>query len=124
MEIEMSENRQPVLLVTGASGHLGQRVLELLIEAKAANIIAATRTPDKLAEFSQHGVILRHADFDDPASLAEAFAGVDRLLIISGDDVSTPGRRLKQHLAAVKAAEEAGVSHVVYTSLTNCEPDS
>lgn len=120
----MSEKHQPTLLVTGASGHLGRYVVELLIEAQAGTIIAATRTPEKLADLSARGVIVRQADFDNPSSLAAAFVGVDRLLLVSTDAVGTPGQRLKQHRAAVKAAEEAGVSHVVYTSLMNPGPDS
>lgn len=115
---------QSTLLVTGASGHLGRRVVELLLEAQAGNIIATTRTPEKLAEFSQRGVTVRHADFDDPASLAEAFKGADRLLLISTDAVGVPGKRLNQHCNAIKAAEEAGVKHIVYTSLINPGPDS
>ncbi|MBI5958002.1 MAG: SDR family oxidoreductase [Chloroflexi bacterium] len=120
----MTENHPSTLLVTGASGHLGRRVLELLLESHAGTVVAVTRTPDKLADFRQHGVIARQADFDQPASLAASFAGVDRLLLISTDVVGEPGRRLKQHRAAVKAAEEAGVKHVVYTSLINPGPDS
>jgi NAD(P)H dehydrogenase (quinone) len=120
----MSLNHKPTLLVTGASGHLGRRVLELLLETHEGMIIAATRTPEKLTEFSMRGVIVRHADFEDPASLLQAFKGVDRLLLISTDAVDRPGRRLNQHRNAIKAAEQAGVSHVVYTSLMNPGPDS
>lgn len=121
----MSENNQPTLLVTGASGHLGRLVLELVLETGTApgKIIATTRTPEKLADFSEKGVIVRQADFDDPASLAEAFKDVNRLLLISTDALDVPGRRLKQHQNAVKAAEEAGVSHVVYTGIVNPTPD-
>jgi len=117
----MSANQKPTLLVTGASGKLGQRVLELLLEANAGTIIAATRSPEKLAAFAQKGVIVRQADFGDPASLAQAFKGVDRLLLISTDTI---GNRLDQQIAAVKAAEAAGVKHVIYTSIANVQPDS
>ncbi len=120
----MSENQKPTLLVTGASGQMGQRVLELLLEDNAGTIIAATRTPEKLADFAKRGVIVRHADFDDADSLAAAFAGVDRLLLISTDVMGIPGHRIKQHITAVKAAEAAGVKHVVYTSIVNPGIDS
>lgn len=113
---------QPTLLVTGASGHLGRRVVELLLEANAGPIIATTRTPDKLADLSARGVTVRAADFDDPASLQAAFAGADRLLLISTD---VPGEgRAQQHLNAIAAAEQVGVQHVVYTSLVNPGPAS
>ena len=112
------------LLVTGASGHVGRRAVELLLEAKAGTIIAATRTPAKLADLEARGVIVRHADFDNPASLTKAFEGVNRLLLISTDVLGQPGYRLNQHRTAVKAAEDAGVNHVVYTSLMNPGPDS
>lgn len=118
-------NNQPTLLVTGASGQLGRRVIEILLAAEtAATIVATTRTPEKLADLSEQGVVVRQADFNQPASLAEAFSGVDRLLLISTDALGEPGLRLKQHRAAVKAAEAAGVKHVVYTSLVNPGPES
>lgn len=120
----MIKNNQPTLLVTGASGHMGRRVVELLLEANAGTIVATTRTPENLSDLSQHGVIVRQADFDKPESLAAAFAGVDRLLLISTDALGEPGLRLKQHQTAVKAAEAAGVSHIVYTSLVNPGPES
>lgn len=114
-------NNHSTLLVTGASGHLGRRVVELLLEANAGTIIAATRQPEKLADLAARGVIVRQADFDDPSSLTQAFAGVDRLLLISTDAL---GSRLPQHINAVHAADQAGVKHVVYTSLINPGPDS
>jgi NAD(P)H dehydrogenase (quinone) len=112
------------LLVTGASGQLGRRVIELFLETHKGTIIAATRTPEKLTDFSQLGVIVRQADFEDTASLSQAFQGVDRLLLISTDALDVPGRRLNQHRNAIKAAEQAGVKHVVYTSIVNPGPDS
>jgi len=108
------------LLVTGAAGQLGQRVIHHLLETyKVApgRIIAATRSPEKLADLAAKGVITRKADFDDAATLPAAFAGVDRLLIISTDALAVPGLRLKQHTAAVEAAKKAGVKHILYTSM-------
>ncbi|MCB0214495.1 MAG: SDR family oxidoreductase [Anaerolineae bacterium] len=110
------------LLVTGASGHLGRRVIELLLEADVDHIIATTRSPEKLAKLADQGVEVRQADFEQPDSLAEAFTGADRLLLISTDAVDGTDRRLKQHLNAVNAAEQADVKHVIYTSLTRTEP--
>ena len=108
------------LLVTGAAGQLGQRVIHHLIETykvSPGSIIAATRSPEKLADFTARGVVARKADFDDAAALPAAFAGVDRLLIISTDALDTPGKRLSQHKAAVEAARKAGVKHILYTSM-------
>jgi NAD(P)H dehydrogenase (quinone) len=108
------------ILVTGAAGQLGQRVIHHLIETfkvPAASLIAATRNPAKLADLAARGVRTRKVDFDDPAGLEAAFAGVDRLLVISTDALGTPGKRLAQHKAAVAAAAKAGVGHVAYTSM-------
>ena len=105
------------LLVTGASGKLGRRVIEILLEAKAGPLIATTRTPASLADLAARGVTVRAADFDDPASLPQAFQGVGRALLVSTDVLDLGGRRLVQHRRAVEALEAAGVEHVVYTSL-------
>lgn len=115
----MSSNQKAALLVTGASGQLGRRVVELLLENYDGTIIAATRTPEKLADFSNRGVIVRQADFEDAASLEKAFQGADRLLLISTDAMDVPGHRLAQHRNAIQAAEQAGVKHIVYTSFLN-----
>src|SRR4051812_5194431 len=98
------------LLVTGAAGQLGQRVIHHLLDTykvAPSDIVAATRSPDKLSDLAAKGVITRKADFDDAATLASAFAGVDRLLIISTDSLDTPGKRLAQHQSAIEAAKAA-----------------
>ncbi len=111
------------LIVTGAGGHLGRRVIELLLEKPSgARIVATTRSPEKLADLAARGVEVRAADFDRPEMLAAAFAGGDRLLLISTDVVGQADRRLNQHRNAVAAAQAAGVKHVVYTSLVRPEP--
>jgi NAD(P)H dehydrogenase (quinone) len=109
------------LFVTGASGHLGRRVVELLLEKSAGKIVAGTRKPEKLADLAARGVVVRQADFEDPKGLEAALAGVDRVLIISTDAIDRPGRRLAQHKAAVAAAVSAGVKHALYTSMPNPE---
>ena len=112
-----TDAKGPTLLVTGASGQLGGRIAGLLAEAGVARLVATTRTPDRLAPLGRRGVEVRAADFDDPASLAAAFAGLDRVLIVSTDQLAIPGRRRAQHRAALDAALRAGASHVCYTSM-------
>ena len=104
------------LLVTGAGGQLGRAAVEELLRLGATNVVAATRTPEKLGDLKERGVEVRAADFDHPETLQSAFEGVDRLVIISTDALEVPGKRLTQHRAAVAAAVESGVQHVVYTS--------
>ena len=107
------------LLVTGAGGQFGQRVLAHLLDTlqlPPTRIVALTRRPEILAAWAARGVDVRHGDFDAPASLDAAFAGVARLLLISTDAIDRPGHRLAQHQAAIAAAARAGVRHVVYTS--------
>ncbi len=109
----------PKLLVTGASGHLGQRVLCHLIgtlKVQPDRVVATTRSPASLAKWSAHGVDVRAADFDDDGSLVRAFRGADRLLLIS-TDAGAPGQRIRQHERAIAAAEQAGARHLIYTSM-------
>lgn len=114
-------NSIPTLLVTGASGHLGRQVIENLKKTAGFNLVAGTRDPSKMPD---PGIELRVVDFDNPTTLAIAFAGVDRLLLISTDALDKPGRRIAQHRAAISAAVAAGVKHVVYTSVINAVEDS
>jgi NAD(P)H dehydrogenase (quinone) len=117
----MSTTSERTLFVTGASGQMGQRVVELLLEKGAGKIVAGTRKPEKLADLAARGVTVKKADFESPDELAAALQGVDRVLIISSDAIDKPGRRLAQHKAAVAAAIKAGVKHAVYTSMPNPE---
>ncbi len=103
--------------ISGASGQLGRGVVqELLGRVEPSQLVLVTRDPAALEDYAQRGASVRRGDFDDPASLREAYAGVERLLLISGADV---GRRVEQHTAAIEAAKAAGVRHVVYTSIVN-----
>ncbi len=112
------------ILVTGAAGHLGHRVAELLLEAGASGVTAGSRQLQKLDDLAARGAHLVRADFDDPASLDSAFAGIERLLIVSTDAVTVPGQRQQQHLAAIAAAIKAKVRLIVYTSMPKPEPGS
>lgn len=110
------------LVVTGASGHLGRLVVEQLLTngTPAADIVATTRTPSSLADLAARGVDVRAADFNDPASLKEAFAGAERILLISTTDPD----RLAGQRNAVEAAREAGVDLLAYTSITRADTSS
>ncbi|TGK56105.1 SDR family oxidoreductase [Leptospira wolffii] len=106
------------VLVTGASGQLGRLVLEELLKKGHKNIIATTRKPESLDDFSKRGVIVRSASFGDPKGLAKAFEGADRVLLISTDNI---GNRIQEHGNAVDAAVQAGVKRILYTSMI--DPD-
>jgi NAD(P)H dehydrogenase (quinone) len=101
--------------ISGASGHLGGAVVsELLQRAAGHEVVAITRTPEKISGSAQG----RLGDYNRPESLAEAYAGLDRLLIIPTVDPE-PGRRGAQNVAAIDAAVRAGVKHVVFMSAVN-----
>ncbi|WP_127534636.1 SDR family oxidoreductase [Paenibacillus kobensis] len=107
------------VLVTGATGQLGALVVESLLKSiPASQIAVSVRDPRKAEHLSALGVDVRHGDFDQPESLEKAFAGIDRLLIISSSDVHN---RIPQHKAAVQAAQAAKVGFIAYTSVSNAQ---
>ena len=102
------------ILVTGATGHLGKAVTEsLLKKTDAAKISILVRDAEKDADFKAKGVDVRVGDYSDYASLVKAFKGIDKLYMVSGNDLAN---RIQQQDNVVNAAKEAGVKHVVYTS--------
>jgi NAD(P)H dehydrogenase (quinone) len=108
------------IAITGGSGQLARRAAELALETVAPeDLILTTRTPAALAAFAARGVTVRPADFATPPALRAAFAGVERLLLISATDLA---HRTEQHRAALDAARAAGVRHVIYTSGLKPEP--
>jgi NAD(P)H dehydrogenase (quinone) len=112
------------ILVTGAAGHLGRLVIKHLIESQKlspSDIVAGSRDTARLTHLAALGVETRRVDFDDKASLEAAFTGIDRLLIVSTDELGAPGKRLAQHRAAVEAAKSAGVGRIFYTSMPQPE---
>lgn len=108
------------ILVTGATGHLGAKVVDALLDSVPTNQVAVSvRNVEKAEHLRTRGVDVRRGDFDDGESLARAFEGVQRLLLIStnGDNAT----RLRQHRAAVAEAARAGVEFIAYTSLTRAD---
>lgn len=108
-----------MIAVTGATGQLGRIVIDALLKkVLAGEIIAAVRTPAKAADLAALGVIVRQADYGQPETLEAAFAGMDKLLLISGSEV---GQREAQHKAVIEAARAAGVGFIAYTSLLHAD---
>lgn len=108
------------MLVTGATGKLGSLVAEALLRtASAGDLAVSVRQPEKAEGLRSRGVDVRAGDFDRPETLDAAFAGIDRILIISADgDTET---RIRQHANAVEAAARAKVKFIAYTSLANAQ---
>lgn len=108
------------IIVSGASGDLGRRVVQqLLTKVAASELILLTRNPSSLANLAEQGAQVRKADFDDKEALTKALAGGDTMLLISTLSI---GKRLEQHDNAINAAKKAGVSHIVYTSSMGIQP--
>jgi NAD(P)H dehydrogenase (quinone) len=105
-----------MILVTGATGHLGTAVINSLLDkgVSSSDIIAFARDEAKAAYLKEKGVQVRIGDYKDYDSLKNALQGVDKLLLISSSDMDD---RIGQHKNVIKAAKETGVSHIVYTSI-------
>jgi len=108
------------IVVTGATGHLGRLVVEALLArgVPAQEIVATGRRVETLADLTNRGVVVRRADYTDPASLRAAFDGAEKLLLVSGSEV---GQRVAQHENAIAAAKDAGVRLIAYTSIPKAD---
>ena len=105
--------------ITGATGQLGRLVVEKLKQGvNAENLVALVRSPEKAADLE---IEAREFDYVKSGSLANALQGIDHLLLISGSEV---GQRKAQHENIIKAAQEAGVKWIVYTSLLHADTSS
>jgi NAD(P)H dehydrogenase (quinone) len=108
-----------MIAITGASGQLGRLVLqELRRNVPPAQTVAVVRNPQKVQDLVALGIQLRLGDYDRPETLATAFEGVEKLLLISGNEV---GRRVPQHKAVIDAAKTAGVKLIAYTSILRAD---
>ena len=107
------------IAITGATGQLGNLVIEQLLQLTAAqNIVALVRNIDKAEHFKAQGIELREFDYDRPETLTPALSGIDKLLLISANEI---GRRTPQHQAVIDAAKVAGVPYLAYTSLLRAD---
>lgn len=108
-----------MIVVTGASGQLGRLVIDsLLTRIPADQIVAAVRNPERVADLAALGVQVRQADYNQPATLVSAFAGADKVLLISSSEI---GQRVAQHAAVIAAAQQAKVKLLAYTSLLHAD---
>jgi NAD(P)H dehydrogenase (quinone) len=108
------------IVISGASGDLGRRVTDLLLQADPdRELTLVSRTPEKLSHSAGQGVRLEEGDYQNRDQLAKAYAGGDVLFMISGLNL---GRRVEEHRNAIEAAKNAGIQHVVYTSVGGVQP--
>lgn len=108
-----------MIAITGASGQLGRLVIQSLLErVPAEQIVALVRDPGKVQDLAAQGVVVRTADYNQPATLTAALKGVDKLLLISSNEL---GNRAAQHRAVIDAAKAAGVTLLAYTSVLHAD---
>jgi NAD(P)H dehydrogenase (quinone) len=113
-----------MIAITGATGHLGLATTKALAAKIApSEIVAVVRDPQKAADTLPQGVAVRTGDYNDPASLLAAFQGVETVLLISTSELEYEAR-MREHRNAIDAAKQAGVRHLVYTSVVNPSPNS
>jgi NAD(P)H dehydrogenase (quinone) len=102
------------IIISGASGNLGGLTVDELLArgVPASRLILVSRTPDELKPYADRGASVRFGDFTKPESLATAYAGGTRMLLISvgGSGDVTAATLL------TRAIEAAGVKHIAYTS--------
>lgn len=118
----------PKIIVSGASGQLGGLIVEDLLARGVAprDLILVSRTPEDLGRYAAMGASTRFGDFTQPESLATAYAGGDRLVIISLNTRGNPDPRVATDRAALQktaidAAVAAGIDHIVYTSFVDAD---
>lgn len=103
-----------MILITGATGHLGSVTIDFLLKKTSADQIAAlVRDENKASDLKEKGVDIRVGNYDDIASLDAAMQSVEKVLLISGGEADNA---LEQHRNVVDAAKKAGVKCIAYTS--------
>ena len=105
-----------MILITGASGHLGKATIDFLLKKIPAHQISGlVRNEAKAVELREKGITVHIGDYTNYDSMVKAFAGTDKLFLISSNDLG--GERAAHHINAIRAAKAAGVQHIVYTGI-------
>jgi NAD(P)H dehydrogenase (quinone) len=108
-----------MIAITAASGQLGRLTIEELLKTvRADRLVAVVRDPEKVSDLAHRGLQIRRADYTQPAALEVAFQGIEKVLLISSNEV---GQRLSQHRNVIQAARKVGVALVAYTSLLRAD---
>src|SRR6266853_2016308 len=106
-------NNKKLIAVIGATGHQGGGVVRALQARGQFKVRALTRNPDKHRELAEE---VMEADLNRPETLAAAFKGAHGVFLVTTSSLEGTDER-KQGTAAVKAASDAGVKHVVWSTL-------
>src|SRR6195256_136345 len=115
--VRMLSNDKNLIAVIGATGQQGGGVVRALQARGQFKVRALTRNPDKHRELAEEVV---EADLNRPETLAAAFKGAHGLFLVTTSSLEGTDER-KQGTAAVKAASDAGVKHVVWSTLPDVE---
>jgi NAD(P)H dehydrogenase (quinone) len=112
-----------MIVITGATGQLGSLIVASLLErVPAQDVGVSVRDPGRAADLAERGVRVRHGDFSEPGSLADAFEGATQVLIVSANEIGA--HAVDAHAAAIDAARAAGAQRILYTSHQGASADS
>lgn len=109
-----------MIAVTGATGKLGRLVVDELLKrgTKASEVVALVRSAEKAKDLLAKGIVVRESNYDKSESVEKALQGVEKLLLVSGNEL---GQRTRQHENVVNAAKKTGVKFIAYTSIVNAD---
>jgi uncharacterized protein YbjT (DUF2867 family) len=114
----MLSNNKKLIAVVGATGQQGGGVLRALKGSGQFKVRALTRNPDKHRELAEEVV---KADLDRPETLKAAFEGAHGVFLVTNWFQEAGTGELKQAAAAVRAAKDAGVKHLIWSTLPNVD---
>ena len=110
-----------MILVTGATGHVGRAVVGGLV-SRRCDVAAMVRDAGAARRLLPPETMLRVADYEDVEALTRAFEGIDNLVLVSSDgDADTA---LRHHANAIDAAAAAGIRHITFTSIVDIDERS